>query len=208
VQSASRHGRRCQGSTQQPLSRRGAAAASVKNAELFLEVRENSVPGFSHRVLQSPPFDGRDGRRVETFPSIPRTVLGRHVDLDRFKDINDRYGHLCGDAVTRSDRAADESHLRSTDFRCRYGGGVPRFSCRTLDVRSAEVAEMLRRDFEDHPLAWKDQFIPVTASFGVTGVVAAKLTRRQSLARRCGALSPKQDGRNCVCIADLHESVA
>lgn len=44
------------------------------------------------------------------------------IDLDRFKSINDQYGHLVGDAVLRSFAELLLDHLRKSDIVCRYGG--------------------------------------------------------------------------------------
>ena len=43
-------------------------------------------------------------------------------DLDHFKDINDKYGHLAGDAVLAGVGALMKAVLRGSDVKCRYGG--------------------------------------------------------------------------------------
>jgi diguanylate cyclase (GGDEF)-like protein len=44
------------------------------------------------------------------------------VDIDRFKSINDRYGHIAGDAVIQGVAAALRDNMRPQDLVCRFGG--------------------------------------------------------------------------------------
>jgi diguanylate cyclase (GGDEF)-like protein len=46
------------------------------------------------------------------------------IDLDRFKDVNDSYGHLAGDAVLRSVAEVIKDSTRDGDLACRYGGSA------------------------------------------------------------------------------------
>ena len=76
---------------------------------------------------------------------------GRHgallmADADRFKDINDRFGHTVGDATLRRIGKAILAGLRPGDLLARYGG--EEFAVLLADVdekAAAEVAERLRR---------------------------------------------------------------
>lgn len=179
-------------------------AVSLRNAELFREVRENSVrdalTGCSNRAHMLEVFEVelRRARRAHT----PISVL--MFDLDRFKEINDRHGHLCGDTVLASVGARMESVLRGGDLKCRYGG--EEFVVLLLDtpLQGAEhVAETLRRDIEDHPVRWHDQIVQVTASFGVTSVEPDDLEPLDVLARADRWLYlAKQAGRNRVQVGD------
>ena len=83
-------------------------AVQVKNAELFQEVRENSVrdglTGCFNRKHAIEVMDGelRRSRRSQ----MPLSLV--MFDLDFFKDVNDTHGHLCGDAVLAAVGSAHE----------------------------------------------------------------------------------------------------
>jgi diguanylate cyclase (GGDEF)-like protein len=175
-------------------------AVSLKNAELFREVRETSVrdslTGCFTRAHAMDMLDAelRRARRSETPVSL---VM---FDLDRFKSINDSYGHLCGDAVLTSVGVRMKAVLRGGDIKCRYGGEEFLIMLPDTPLAGAQrVAETLRRDLEEHPVRWRDETVTVTASFGVSEVQPGELDALTTVARADEALYlAKQSGRNCV----------
>ena len=61
------------------------------------------------------------------------------------------------------------------------------------------VAELLRKDLEQHPVTWNDQTLTVRANFGIAEMNAAEDSTNAIIARADAALyHAKQDGRNCV----------
>ncbi|MCK4282964.1 MAG: diguanylate cyclase [Candidatus Brocadiae bacterium] len=74
------------------------------------------------------------------------------LDLDRFKRVNDQYGHQMGDKVLKQCADALRDNVRSTDFVARYGGEE---FCVILPATAPDgalkVAEKLRKAFEDMP---------------------------------------------------------
>jgi len=96
--------------------------ASVKNAELFNEAHENSVrdslTGCFNRRHSTEVMDA-ELRRARRSRGTFSVVM---FDLDHFKAINDRFGHLCGDAVLAQVGHRMKAVLRGSDIKCRYGG--------------------------------------------------------------------------------------
>ena len=184
-------------------------AVSLENAELFREVRDNSVrdslTGCVNRKHAIEVMDAelRRARRSK----LPLSLL--MFDLDRFKDINDRWGHLCGDAVLATVGQRMNSVLRGSDLKCRYGGEEFLVLLPDTPIEGAQrVAETLRRELELYPVTWNDEVVHVTASFGLTGVMPGETDLLGVIGRADAALyRAKQGGRNCLRIAEVHESI-
>ena len=92
------------------------------------------------------------------------------IDIDRFKDFNDTWGHLAGDAVLRHVSRQMGAHLRPTDLMARYGG--EEFSALLPDTSLEEalsIAERLRNGIEWASLALGDsgETVRVTVSVGL-----------------------------------------
>ena len=175
-------------------------AVSLKNAELFREIRENSVrdglTGCFNRTHAIEVLDAelRRARRSK----LPLSLL--MFDLDNFKNINDRHGHLCGDAVLAAIGAIMKAELRGSDVKCRYGGDEFMVILPDTPVGGArQVSDNLRRAIAERPVVWNDGQITVTASFGITAVNTADHDPRSAIARADSALyRAKQVGRNAI----------
>jgi diguanylate cyclase (GGDEF)-like protein len=91
------------------------------------------------------------------------------LDLDRFKRINDRYGHPAGDTVLREVAGRIQRQLRSSDLRVRYGGEeLVVFLIRTTERDAVGVAERIRRGVAETPIRLQDgQELQVTLSGGI-----------------------------------------
>ena len=185
-------------------------AISIRNAQLFQDLRENSLrdalTGCFNRTYALEVLDTelRRARRSNT----PMSLI--MFDIDRFKDINDRYGHLCGDAVLAAVGARMREVLRGSDVKCRYGGEEFLVLLPETPLEGAKrVAETLRRGLAEMPINWKAETVAVTASFGVSGAHPAEVDGTALIARADAALyRAKNQGRNCVCISMEPAAVA
>jgi diguanylate cyclase (GGDEF)-like protein len=99
----------------------------------------------------------------------PHNAILIMTDIDRFKSINDTYGHLCGDEVLREFTRKLLSLVRAKDICCRYGG--EEFLILMPDTpleRGLSIAERLREAIEDMTIMYETQELRITASFGVS----------------------------------------
>ncbi len=178
-------------------------AVSIKNTQLFRDVKENSVRdaltgcftrGHSLDVVDA---ELRRARRSQ----MPVSLI--MFDLDAFKDVNDRHGHLCGDAVLAEVGKRMKDVLRGSDLRCRYGGDEFLVLLPETPLHGARrVADTLRREIAERPVPWSGEGVTVTASFGLAQTMPGEINAQAVIARADQALyRAKDDGRNCVRIA-------
>ena len=129
------------------------------------------------------------------------------MDIDRFKEINDTYGHPFGDQVLQSIGELLRSWTRNTDLPCRYGGEEFGIILRETDLEGAvQTAERLREALEELQFRHKRDLVPVTASLGVSSMSlclnSVELDHTWLIESADGALyEAKKSGRNRVCVA-------
>jgi diguanylate cyclase (GGDEF)-like protein len=90
------------------------------------------------------------------------------VDVDYFKQVNDTYGHPCGDKVLQSIARLFKGCVRITDIVARYGGDEIAIILLEMNKATAmKVSEKLRRAVEKYPFDWEGEPFHVTVSIGV-----------------------------------------
>ncbi|MFB2552284.1 PleD family two-component system response regulator [Ensifer soli] len=124
------------------------------------------------------------------------------TDIDRFKSVNDTYGHDAGDEVLREFAHRVRSAVRGADLACRFGGEefVVVMPDTTAEV-AAVVAERLRLSVETKPFALPGDApsLSITASLGIASFNLAEDTPEAVLKRADTALyQAKRNGRNQV----------
>ncbi|NTE57416.1 PleD family two-component system response regulator [Agrobacterium tumefaciens] len=137
-------------------------------------------------------------------------VRGRPIsicmtDIDRFKLVNDTYGHDVGDEVLREFAARIRSTVRGADLACRYGGEefVVVMPDTPMEL-AASVAERLRAIVEDKPFYVRsiDRELSITASLGIATSSGAFGAPDELLKQADKALyEAKHAGRNRVVAA-------
>lgn len=129
-----------------------------------------------------------------------RDLCAIMFDIDHFKGINDRFGHLAGDYVLRELARIIAERTRRDEVFARYGGEEFAIILPETTLEGAvQLAETLRQRVEKHEFAFQGEDIPVTISMG-----AAALTEEMSgtdlITEADNKLyEAKRGGRNRVC---------
>jgi len=125
------------------------------------------------------------------------------MDVDRFKNFNDTYGHLAGDRVLESLAHAIRQNVRTDDIPSRFGGEeftvlLPRAEIATAWI----VAERLRKSVTEMVVPWEIPLPRITTSLGVFSFAPDSRLETNEIIRRAdeAMYAAKANGRNCTVI--------
>jgi diguanylate cyclase (GGDEF)-like protein len=133
----------------QPIA--DAVAIALENVRLFQKTRELSItdevtPLFNFRHFHQ--ILARELKLVDRYKSVLSLIF---LDLDRFKPINDQWGHLRGSRVLREVGFLLRSAVRETDYPARYGGDEFCVICPQTDREAAaELGDRIRELIQGH----------------------------------------------------------
>jgi diguanylate cyclase (GGDEF)-like protein len=173
-------------------------AIVFENARLFESATYEGLTGLLRReaILE------QLGREVERALRYGRPLAVAMADLDHFKGINDRHGHLAGDALLRRTAQVIAGELRGTDCVGRYGGEEFLLVLPETDLQGATaVAEKVRRRVQETQVPLEDgRPIRATVSIGLAVLGGeGSITSRDLIAAADRALyEAKSAGRNRV----------
>lgn len=122
------------------------------------------------------------------------------LDVDFFKNVNDGFGHLAGDALLKELVTKTSAGLRPDDFLARYGGEefAILFPETTLQ-EAASIAETIRKAIETHTFHFEVQDIRITVSIGIA--TYDQDANAQAFIKRADTklYEAKNSGRNKTC---------
>lgn len=193
-----RHAREALREKEQALQRQLQANQSLQQ-QLLEQANRDALTGlFNRRYLDATIL--RELARSQR-ESQPLSLL--IMDIDHFKQVNDRHGHQAGDEVLRQVAQALAAGARQSDVVCRYGGEeylvlLPNVTCHTAQVR----AEAYRAAVQALPIPFGPEILHVTISIGVATFPQHGQTAQALIQQADAALyQAKQLGRNRVVVA-------
>lgn len=124
------------------------------------------------------------------------------IDLDYFKSVNDRGGHLVGDELLRNLAHVFSESVRQSDFVARIGGDEFGIILPACGIRRAgEIAERIRQAVSELAVESDGERFGVTTSIGLTEVNAGDTGPKEVMARADeGSYAAKAQGRNAVVV--------
>ena len=127
-------------------------------------------------------------------------------DIDRFKKVNDTFGHQAGDKALVHVAEVFQQQARSSDVLARYGGEEFIALLPETDHSSAcQYAERLRKTLQDSVAQVNGHLIPLTVSIGITGMeITSELDNLEELLKQAdeALYQAKRSGRNRVVVFD------
>lgn len=185
-----------------PAEFQARVRATLRTKQLVDLLRERAqIDGLT--ALRNRAFlDDRLGGELASLARRPGTLSCLMIDLDHFKQINDRHGHLVGDEVLRAVAGVLVENTRVEDVVTRYGGEEFVMLTPGVSLEGAlSLAERLRVGIERVEVRRVAGTVRVTCSVGVAEYDSDAPTE---LLRRADAAmyEAKRTGRNRVCAYD------
>jgi diguanylate cyclase (GGDEF)-like protein len=165
------------------------------NRELERIAAYDSLSGLLNRRS----LFSRIGVEIDRSIRLDVPLAGLMVDIDRFKGINDNFGHQCGDMVLREIGARLSARLRKYDYAGRYGGEEFFVVLSSSNEEQAmRIGERFRKDMEESRFQCGTETIAITVSIGVARYIHGE-SQEAWIERADRAMyQAKQAGRNRI----------
>ncbi|MBL8600989.1 MAG: diguanylate cyclase [Myxococcales bacterium] len=169
-----------------------ANAAAVRHLEALATT--DPMTGHLNKRSMETEFD----KRVRAAERFERPLAVIVLDIDKFKSVNDTYGHALGDVVIKGLGAVLSRCRRETDAVARFGGEEFVIVCEETDTRGAwQLAERIREELQRQTFATEMGPLRVTCSLGISAYPTDGSDRQTLFERADQALyKAKQGGRN------------
>jgi diguanylate cyclase (GGDEF)-like protein len=174
----------------------------IKRAILYQKVQALSITDGLTGVFSRRYCLERFREEVERSKKFKHNFSFLMIDVDYFKNYNDKYGHLVGDAILREVAATIKENIRQIDLLGRYGGEeFILVLTETGSEQSKFVAERIRKAVEEKQIKVYDENLGITISIGVAtfpkdAEVPQAIIEKADQALYCA----KEAGRNRVCL--------
>jgi len=189
-----------------------ASQLTVQNRQLEARANTDGLTGLANRAR----FEGfmADAFGLANRSGKPLSLL--MLDVDKFKDVNDRLGHPAGDLVLKTLAKMLGNATRAGDLAARYGGEeMVLVLPQTTRGTAAAIAESIRRTVAAKPVNLGETQLPVTVSIGVASLepgttLGAAMTSPAHLVKAAdlAVYAAKRSGRNCVRVFSVNKPAA
>ncbi len=173
----------------------------IAQAEAEAKASLDALTGLFNRQ-HVPVLDQRLAASIESGHSAAVALF----DIDRFKQLNDTFGHVVGDHVLRAVAVQLARSARRSDVVCRYGGDEFLVLFTDMDVEEARQAiERVREAVEATTVAHGGGRVSVTLSGGLAGIGPGESADLDTLIERADAAlyRAKRGGRNQLVVSEV-----
>lgn len=173
-----------------------------KRTLLYKEVQELTITDTLTHVFTRRYFMERFTEELSRSKKFKLRLSFLMIDIDHFKDFNDRYGHLVGDAILQDVTRSIKETIRQIDLIGRYGGEEICIILTETDKEQAGfAAERIRRAIEQKVIRAYDEELKATISIGISTYPADAHETKSLIEKADQALYlAKQAGRNRICL--------
>ncbi len=144
------------------LARRISNPHSALHRELLFRAHHDALTGMLNRGAALDKI-AQEVKRAQREKSIYCLFV---CDVDHFKQINDQYGHLAGDAVLEEVATRLANALRDYDVIGRYGGEEFVVGVKVSESKSRDIGQRLRKAVNGSPIVGKNFSVDITVSIG------------------------------------------
>jgi len=176
--------------------------SGVKGAFLFKKVQELTIVDSLTQTFNRRYFMERFQEEISRCQRFKLKLTFVMADIDHFKEINDQYGHLVGDAILKEVTGILKENIREIDFMGRFGGEELSIVFTETDTEPARYAcERIRKAIESKSFRVYDENLKVTLSLGLSTFPAHAKEADTIIEKADKALyQAKERGRNRVCV--------
>ena len=163
------------------------------------EAATDALTGLPNRRA----FDAAAAALVGTARTTGRSVALLMIDLDHFKQVNDRWGHDAGDRVLCNAAKVITSAIRGEDLAARYGGEeIAVLLPDTMEQDALAIAERIRTAVQTDAIPWRVGVAGITVSIGIAAARGEEIDIHNLFEEADRALyDAKRSGRNRCAIA-------
>jgi len=174
----------------------------IKRAVLYQDIQELAIIDGLTKVFNRRYYLERFKEELERSNKFKYKFCCLMIDIDYFKDYNDRYGHIVGDAILRELSKTIQETIRQIDLMGRYGGEEFSVVLSETDKAAAQfAAERIRQAVEDKRIRVYDEELKITVSIGISAFPEDGEDIKTLIDKADSALyRAKEAGRNRICV--------
>jgi len=180
----------------------GQFLLGIKRAFLYQKVQEMATTDSLTGVFTRRYWAERGAEEIARSKKFGYRICCLMIDMDHFKEFNDRYGHLVGDALLVEAANTIKENIRQIDLLGKYGGEEFCIILTETDLDSAKfVAERIRQATETKTVSVYDESLKITISIGISAFPDNAEDLNGLIDKADSALyKAKGQGRNRVCV--------